>query len=76
LKAAVEAVRDHQVSTRKAAEAFKIPRRTLRRYLDDEVKAVGTPADVGIRMALGVGTTLPKDLEDILASYCLDLCNR
>ncbi len=73
LKAAILAVKQGGISTRKAADLFKVPRRTLRRYLDADSESSLETVE---RNAVGAPPVFPLELEDQLAKYCLDLCNR
>lgn len=72
MKTAVEAVRNGEMGSFKAARIYNVPQTTLERYVKDEMKS---STDV-VNTKLGRKQYLPSDLEKDLAEHCILLEER
>ncbi|XP_069671208.1 uncharacterized protein [Periplaneta americana] len=72
MKMAVQAVRNGEMGSFKAARIYNVPQTTLERYVKDEMKS---PTDV-VKTKLGRKQYLPSDLQKDLAEHCILLEER
>jgi hypothetical protein len=67
MKAAIEAVTDKEMGSKKASRVFNIPQTTLERYVKDRQK---NPSEA-IKTKLDRKRVLPCEAENDLAEHCL-----